>query len=711
MTDSAAGESPLRRLARHHHIDTSYVDASGEEREVSDDTLVAVLRALGVPLATATEAESVIDGEANLAPRGDIRLPPVVVAWDGRLPLIEVGPAAAAGSVTVELALEDGADAGDLVRLESRGQATVLVGRGPLPFGLHEIAVELPVARHGGGSAEPEEIVVISAPSRSRPVGPYCWGVFAPVYALSDPTGNRADLTCLARLGRLVAPAGCRYLATLPILADFSRLEEPDGETKPYSPISRMWWNEGVIDPRSVPELARLGLSSPDVVTADPTGRRCVDIGRRAAALRPALAAAAHHLAEEGGARREQFEAFVAARPDVVHYAQFRAACEARGTDPSRWPSSWRRGLIDEASLDEDAVVAHTFAQFVADEQIASVAGELSKSGVGILLDLPVGCRADGFDPWAYPESFVEGATIGAPPDLFFRSGQDWGFRPLHPEEERRSGYEVTRGALSHLLRHAGALRLDHAMSLARLWWIPEGLPATDGAYVRYHTEEMLALCCLEAWRSGAALVGEDLGTVEASLTDALADHGIAGMHVAVFDLEGDDAHPMEPLSPRSGSAALVDTHDTATFPAWFSGSDITLRRSLGLLEEDATEEEAKKRARAVLTLVDRLVTSGLLEESDSGEVAAVHEALVAELARSAAGLVIINPEDCWGELDPQNVPGTTEEHANFCRPFAKDLSQMEGDTRLLSTFARAEEGRNIARLLAEGAMPPSEVG
>ncbi len=318
----------------------------------------------------------------------------------------------------------------------------------------------------------------------------------------------------------------------------------------------------------------------------------------------------------------------------------------------------------------------------------------MRQSGAGIMLDLPVGCRADGFDPWAYPESFTDGVTIGAPPDMFFRSGQNWGSRPLDPEGERRSGYAVTDGALRHLLRHAAALRLDHAMGLARLWWIPDGMTAAEGAYVRYRSEELIALCCLEAWRHDASLVGEDLGTVERSFTDSLGDHGIAGMHVAVFDLEAVDADPMEPLSPRPGSVALVDTHDTATFAGWFTGHDIDERTRLGLAEAGSAGTERRRRDASKRVLVDRLVASDLLAESDVHDARAVHEGLALELAESDAGVVILNLADCLGELEPQNIPGTTREHANFSRVLPESLDEIERDARVLETFRKMSETR-----------------
>ncbi len=696
---------PLQRLARLHGVEDAYVDAFGRLRHVSDETLLAVLAALGEPLESFDDAVAVLDGERARATAGEIELPPVVVAWDGRLPDLPVAPADARQAVSAELALEDGTEPKGRVRVEVRNGSSSVVASESLPFGLHQLVVAGHTAgrRREGRSApgrdapEPDEVTVISAPSRVRPVGPFSWGLFAPAYGLFADDGGVADLTCLERFGRLAARDGAACVATLPLLADWSRSDEPAGRSSPYSPISRQWWNEGYLDWRRIEELA--GYDAQDPVAAvlrrpSSAARPLFDPGRRAAALRPLLEAAAAQIEAVGGRRLEQFRAFVAGRPDVLVYARFRAAAEVRGTDLRRWPSSWRRGLIGEGEVDASAVAAHVFAQFAMDQQMAEVAAALAAKGVGLMLDLPVGCQAGGFDPWAHPESFASGATIGAPPDHFFPGGQDWGFRPLHPESERRSGYAVTGGALRHLCRHASVLRLDHVMGLSRLWWIPDGNPASDGAYVRYHLEDALALCALEAWRGGTALMGEDLGTVEPSLTESLASHGIAGMHVAVFDLECERAHPMEPLAPRPGSAAFVDTHDTATFAGWFAGRDIGDRSGLGLVSEEQVSDDLLRRRRARETLVDRLIASELLAEDDSADAIAVHAALVAELGQSDAGIVVVNVEDCWGELDPQNVPGTTDEHANFERPLAASLDEMAVDPRLRHTLGGLAQAR-----------------
>jgi 4-alpha-glucanotransferase len=332
-------------------------------------------------------------------------------------------------------------------------------------------------------------------------------------------------------------------------------------------------------------------------------------------------------------------------------------------------------------------------------EQLASTSATLAAAGVSLAMDLPIGCSAAGFDPWAFPDVYANGASIGAPPDTFFASGQDWGFPPPRPDADRRNGYPVLRACLAHSLRHASILRVDHVLGWSRLWWIPEGMPATHGAYVRYPFEELLAVASLEAWRQSARLLGEDLGTVERGLRAKLAKHDIAGMSVAVFELS--DA-PLRRLRPRAGSAAYVDTHDTATFASWFDGSDITLRASLGMLtpEQERREREGRTRAREVL--LRRLARNGTHRtggnvEEDRVESLEVLGAVLAELGSSEAYIVLVAIEDLWGELDPQNVPGTTDEHDNFSRRIAHRVEQIAEDERACAILGVLDASRRAA--------------
>jgi 4-alpha-glucanotransferase len=679
---ASAGGS-LAALAKARGVAVSYTDAHSRRREVSEDSLVAILRALGEPMERAADApECLRAAEAEEAARP---WPPVVVAWDGKL-LLEAAGDTGSGVTDPDaflLELEDGSEASDLLAAAPGGSMS---SRHPLPFGLHRL-------RHR--TQPPSEAsLVISAPSRARAAESRSWGVFAPTYALSDGrASDSGDLTCLEQLGKAAAGLGASYVATLPLLADYSRTEAPGAVPSPYSPLSRLWWNEGYLDVRRLPELAE--EFSPDgsgpQFRSGPVSRRA-DVAAAAASIRPLLGIGAERVIAGGGARLASFRQFQASRPDVLRYGTYRAAAEAAGPDRSAWPESWVAGdILAGRDVPHLAVLAHVYAQWATDDQLGDVSSATAEAGCRLMLDLPIGCRADGYDPWAFPDSFATEVTVGAPPDMFFSGGQDWGFLPLHPEGARRSGYPVVAGAFGHLLRHCGALRIDHVMGFQRLWWIPAGASPAEGAYVGYKLDELLALALLEAWRADAALVGEDLGTVDPALKQALDHHGIAGMHVAVFDLE---AEPGRRLSPRPGSVAFVDTHDTATFAGWFDGTDIDERERLGLVTADEAAAERSQRHEARKMLIERLGASGPLSKAATYGPADVHAVVLEELGTSPAAIVIATLEDLWAEKDPQNIPGTTVEHENFTRRFPFGIEELAADHRVVGPLGRLDRAR-----------------
>jgi len=671
----AATHEPLAALAAARGVAVSYEDASHRIRTVSPDTLVAVLAALGEPIGRPSDAGECLARRAA----ADETVAPVAVAWDGQLPaglLDHLSEVARQQSHMLALELEDGSEATDILPAGSTSHL-----RRSLPFGAHRLRAGEAVT------------LVISAPRRPHALAPRSWGVFAPTYALWDERQHQSgDLSCLARLGSFAGSLGASYLATLPLLADYSTADAPGAVASPYSPLSRMWWNEAYLD------LSRLeGYDRADHLpaTAAPAPRgEYADIAGAAAVVDDCLARMLARAHPGEGRRRPAYERFRRQRPDVARYAAFRAAARERGIDRSTWPDHWLAGQIrpgeDVSSAD---VELHVCAQWLTDEQLAGVATSTAAAGCRLLLDLPIGCRPDGYDTWAFPSSFsggsarAAGVSVGAPPDRFFHGGQDWGFRPLHPQGERLAGYPVVRGALQHLLRHAGALRIDHILGFQRLWWIPPGAEATEGTYVSYPAEELVALACLEAWQGGATLIGEDLGTVDPAVRQLMGEHGIAGTRVAVFELE---VNPGAPLQPSQGSCALVDTHDTATFAGFIDGTDIEQRLREGLLEPAAARTERRRRLRTRRALRERLGEVG-------DDPRPLHTAVLEELGRSDAGVVIATLEDLWAEHDPQNMPGSGHAHVNFARRMSQPLQVIESDADVIVPLRRLEKARGGA--------------
>jgi len=292
--------------------------------------------------------------------------------------------------------------------------------------------------------------------------------------------------------------------------------------------------------------------------------------------------------------------------------------------------------------------------------------------GGGLYLDLPLGVHPDGYDVWADRASFALDVAAGAPPDSFFTAGQNWGFAPLHAERIRENGYAYLRACLAHHLEAASTLRIDHVMSLHRLFWIPSGMETKDGVYVRYKAEEMYAVLTLASMRHRSMLVGEDLGLVPPPVRPAMRRHGVLGMHVVQYELRPDAANPLDP--PRPDAVASLNTHDMPPFAAWLEGLDITDREDLGLLDTSQAAWDRGIRGaqrRALLTFLRR---QGLPAEDTLDSL--LFFTLV-HLRRQPAPLLLVNVEDLWLETSPQNVPGTALERPNWRRKLRYPLQRF----------------------------------
>jgi 4-alpha-glucanotransferase len=348
------------------------------------------------------------------------------------------------------------------------------------------------------------------------------------------------------------------------------------------------------------------------------------------------------------------------------------------------WPAGARDGRLRGAAESEPAGRYHLYAQWLAQEQLAE-AGERAKTGGrGLCLDLPLGVDGASYDVWRHRPAFAVDASVGAPPDLFLSGGQDWGFPPLHPQRIREDGYAYPRAVVSNLLRHASALRLDHVMGLHRLYWIPRGAGARHGAYVGYRADEWYALLSIEAHRAGAAIVGEDLGTVPGYVRRAMRRHRVHTSYVIQFEA-------LPALSdPSAGSAASLGTHDLPTWAGFWQGTDLRLFAGLGLLDPPHAQDRARERKRIRAAIVRGLRQRGLLGAAEPDPMELL-EAALRFLGRSDAALAIVAVEDLWLEGRPQNVPGTGGERQNWRGRLRLSLDELAADravARLVEAIA-----------------------
>lgn len=641
MGGVSAVSPALAALAAARGVELEYWQATGEHMVATPEHLAAILRALGVELPSPDDAAAAL--AALEAERAAAAGPPCAVVWGDAELRFEVGAEVRAGV----LQLEDGTE-----------RALTVVDRvaslaGPVPHGYH--VAELRAGTHR------EQVHVIAAPAAAYGAPAQAdqrWGVFAPLYALrSARTLGAGDLGDLARLGALVQRHGGSVVGTLPLLAGF--FDEPH-EVSPYGPASRLFWNELYLD------LDELGAPPPDAaIAARLAGLDLVDYRAQSALVRARL----EPLAERAWERdRAALEVYASETPELDGYARFRARTERHRSYYDAWPAD-----DTFAAADERARRYHVFVQRELSRQLGRLGDELD-----LYLDLPVCVHRYGYDVWRHPELFAHQASIGAPPDELFRSGQDWGAPPLDPVAMRLEGHAHFRAMVSTLMRHAAVLRVDHVMGLHRLYWIPRGAGAKEGIYVRYPADELYAVLVLESHRHQCALVGEDLGTVPDYVRPMMDHHGLHRLYVGQFAIpDHDEAHWEE---PPASSVASLNTHDMPTFAGFWQGREIDERVELGLIDSQTSDWEHGRRGAQREVGLRRFAVG----DDPVGEVM---RGMTVRLAASEARLVLLSLEDLWLEPRPQNTPGTGAERDNWRRRMTRTLEEIAADPVITGLF------------------------
>ncbi|MFV2144429.1 MULTISPECIES: 4-alpha-glucanotransferase [Isoptericola] len=706
----------LHELAAAYGVLTEYHRFGGEVARVPDATLVAVLQALGVeaggPQAISQALRRVRDEEWRSV------LPPTVVARQGRETDVPVHVTDGA-SVHVWLEL-DGAEPAsrrhavrprrDLLQSENDVQPREVDGR-RLGRATFTVPADVSLGWHtlyalSEGNEFSTTLVV--TPDRLE-LPPYlargqAWGVLAQLYSVRSRTSwGLGDLADLADLAWLTAHrAGADFVAVNPLSA-----AEPSTPMtpSPYLPTSRRFGNPVYVRVEDILETAYLSAADRSLVewAADPVRYLDGDGGpldRDAVWDAKKAALEVVHSAPRRAARQAAYEEFVAAQgPGLQDFATWCAIVEELGGKP--WPAE----LADPGS---PAVAAarerlaeridfFTWLQWVFDEQKAAAQRTAVDAGMrlGIVHDLAVGVHPHGADVWANGDVLARGVAVGAPPDMYNQQGQNWSQPPWNPRALARAGYGPYRDMLRTALRHAGALRVDHVLGLFRLWWVPEGMSARDGAYVRYDHDALVGILALEAQRAGAVVIGEDLGVFEPWVREYLADRGVLG--TSVFWFEKTDGRPTAPEDYRRLTLATVGTHDMPPTAGYLAGEHVDLRERLGLLADDAQALRGQARAERDAA-VAVLAQQGLVGDNPSERE--VVEALHRYLRRSSAALVGVQLVDAVGERRAQNQPGTDREYPNWKVPLGDSagnvvlIEDLFDNARLRSLFAAVASTR-----------------
>ena len=591
------GDSALHRRAREAGVVRDWVDAAGVPRRVSDDSLAAILDALG-------------DVEVDEVPL-----------------------------VTAEL-----------------GQQV------PLPSGRTLPPFDEPGYHETGG------VTVAVAPARAwtpadAAPGRRLWGAAVQVPSLRDRRGEAyGDFTTLAGFAGALGRAGADALAISPVHALFPC--DP-GRYGPYGPSTRLFLNVWLADP---------GGGPPPEPGGDLIDWRSA-IPDRMARLRRRFEACTDATRDDVAAfRREQGEA-------LERHAWFDALHARFGGGWRDWPSLYHDPHGDAvaafAADRRDEIDFFIWLQWLADRGLAAARQAAREAGmaIGLVADLAVGMDAGGSHAWSRREALLSGLSIGAPPDLLGPDGQDWGLTGFSPAALRRSGFADFIATIRAALRHAGGLRIDHAMGLRRLWVVPDGFAATEGAYLSYPETDLMRLLALESWRARAIVVGEDLGTVPPGFGEQMARRGLLGMRVLWFERDRRGGFTRPGRWDRQ-AAAMTSTHDLPTVAGWWSERDIDWAWALGRTGAFASpDEERAARAKDRRRLWRAI--GGTERQPPAGRPEQAVTAAIGHVAGSACDLALIPAEDLLGLTEQPNLPGTVDEHPNWLRRLPGLVEEM----------------------------------
>jgi len=591
-------------------IQVEYEDAAGKTRQVAKQTLARIRAAMG----------------DQPKPRGSwLDEDVLVVRQDEGLTL----PADAV------LMLEDG------TQVEPPDRPPH-----PLPIGYHRLTA---------ASGSESVVHVMVTPGRCHlPDDLRIWGWSAQLYATrSQESWGMGDLADLARLSRWAVQLGAGLLLINPLHAVPPLIPQ---ESSPYSPSSRRYLNPLYLRIEDLPGAQNIG---PDL-------SRLAGMGQALNADRHIDRDRVYRLKQEALQRLwksfdgdEEFERFQSAGGRWLRqYALHCCLVERFGADWRAWPVEYRHpdspAVERMASEEKDPVTFYMWQQWLLDRQMAAAAHIIP-----LMHDLPIGFSPDGADAWAWQDLIAADMTVGAPPDLFNATGQDWGLPPFIPHRLRAVGYQPVIETIRSIIGHAGGLRIDHVMGLFRLWWVPKGNQPKNGAFVRYPAQELLAILAIESARAQAIVVGEDLGTVEEGVRDILAEHNILSYRLLWFEDQPPSDYPQKAL-------AAVTTHDLPTLAGVWTGGDLESQQQCGARPDTKAQEQFHTK---------------LTETSHVEPGAGVEEVIVntyAELAESPCAVVMADLEAACAVNKRPNMPTSAGKYPNWSLALPCSLEQLE---------------------------------
>jgi 4-alpha-glucanotransferase len=656
----------LKALAKAVGLSPEWIDAAGARRTVRPETLHTVLRALG--LRADTDA-ALRESREMLAKRQSGTA--LLIAREGES--LSLGPAR---NVTIHYA--DGESAAVVTSSSGDGDAVIACPARP---GYHRIETDRGTRAL---AIAPERCFTIADAAPGRRLA----GLAVQLYALRGTRGF-GDLGSLSRFAEAAAPLGIDAVAVSPLHARF--LSSP-ADISPYSPSSRFFFD---------PLYADVSLAG-GATTPDDMNGALVDWPQASLEKRARLEDAFSRFLQSSPAA--DFATFRQAQGErLIRHARFEALdthFRQQGiANWNGWPQSYRdpqsSAVKAFAQAHARVIDFHIFLQWLTAKSLAAAQACARAAGmaVGLIADLAVGMNPNGSHAWSAPNEILRGLSVGAPPDIFNREGQDWGLTALSPHGLLDSGHDAFIATLRAAMGHAGGVRIDHAMGLRRLWLIPDGAGPGDGVYLQYPMADLLNLIALESHRHRAIVIGEDLGTVPEGFREASAERGILGMEVLWFQRDSESYLPQSCWSPNA--AALTTTHDLPTLAGWWRGRDIDWQEKLGretVSGSIAGEREVRIRDRA--RLWSAFEAAGCARGALPDEPTPAVEAALDFVGGTPCALAIVPVEDILALPEQPNIPGTIDEHPNWRRRFPPgDIFEGAEARANLASLRRARDG------------------
>lgn len=541
-----------------------------------------------------------------------------------------------------------------------------------------------------------------------------CWGLSIQLYTLrSSRNWGIGDFADLRGLIALAAPLGCDVIGLNPLHALFPAAPQL---CSPYSPSSRLFLNVLYVAVDDVPELEHCAAAQD--LCAEPSFQAALDALRASDYVRYEQAASLklrtlRLLHDEfrrrqlnlGTARARAFRHFVSEGGEPLRLHALFDALDAHlrtstGGGWQAWPVEYRNpasgAVRDFSDANAHEIEFFLYAQWLADEQLAAAQDFARTQGmrIGLYGDLAVGASPDGSEVWSNQSLYVQDASVGAPPDPLALSGQDWGIPPIDPQALRVQAFRPFVELVRDNMHRMGALRIDHVMSLFRLWWVPRGFSAVQGVYVHYPLDALVTLLARESAAAQCLVIGEDLGTVPDEVRHAMTQYQLYHYKVLLFEKHGDGRFK-PPHDYLHHAVATATTHDLPPLKAWWRGEDLELRDRLGLYPSDDVAMRLHRERETDRVELLRALREARLWHWRDGEPlpefsAALARAIHLYLGATQAALVLVQLEDLIGMTDPVNVPGTHTEHANWQRKLTVTTADI---------FARAEVRETLAAL------------